>query len=140
VATCVFAVNAQATNYRCEIDGRVSYSDKPCAAGTQSTVASEVPVDPADRAAAAERLRRDQANLSQIDRDRERERQQDLRALALARKRDSDIARNAQSCTKLAHRARNAHDAFDLAGPADQAKARLKMQRADQDFAALCKH
>jgi hypothetical protein len=44
-----------------------------------------------------------------------------------------------QACAKLARRARTAHDDFDLAGPRDQAKARVRMRRTDEDYAALCK-
>ncbi len=133
------AQSAAATTYRCEVDGRVTYGDRPCAVGTQATVTTADPVEPADRAAAAARLRQDQAAVAKAERDRERERQQDLRAATLARQRDSDIAKHSRACAKLFRRARDAHDAFDLAGPRDQPKARLKAQRADQDFAALCK-
>jgi hypothetical protein len=136
---CAVGFSAQAETYRCEIDGRVTYSDKPCAAGKQSTIAADDPVDPTDRAAAAARLRTDKAAIAQLDRAREREREQDLRAAALAKKRDSDVGKHMQACAKLARRARTAHDDFDLAGPRDQAKAHIRMQRADEDYAALCK-
>jgi hypothetical protein len=140
VGFLVFTLGATAATYRCEADGRVTYSDKPCVGGKQGTVETDDPVDPADRAAAAERRRQEQAQLTQFDRNRTREEQQDLRALALAKKRDADIAKHTTACSKLARRARNAHDDFDIAGPSDQPKARLKMEHADQDFAALCKH
>jgi hypothetical protein len=136
---CAVGFSAQAETYRCEADGRVAYSDKPCAAGRQSTISAEDPVDPADRAAAAARLRNDKATIAQLDRAREREREQDLRAAALAKKRDSDLGKHMQACAKLARRARTAHDDFDLAGPRDQAKARVRMRRTDEDYAALCK-
>ncbi len=130
---------ALATSYRCDVDGRVTYSDKPCTAGSQSTVATDDPVDAADRAAALERRRQDQATLAQYARDRQKERQQDLQAAALAKKRRSDIVKDAQGCRTLARRARNAHDAYDIAGPRDQPKARMKMEHADEDYAALCR-
>jgi hypothetical protein len=140
VSLLVVASGAAAATYRCESDGRVTYSDKPCVGGKQGTVETDDPVDPADRAAAAERRRQEQAQLTQFDRNRTREEQQDLRALALAKKRDADVAKHTTACSKLARRARNAHDDFDIAGPSDQPKARLKMQHADADFEALCKH
>jgi len=139
-ALLVCTLGATAATFRCEADGRVIYSDKPCVGGKQETVETTDPVDPADRVSAAERRRRDQAQLTQFDRDHARERQQDLRALALARKHDTEVAKRTTACSKLARRARNAHDDFDIAGPNQQPKARLKMQHADEDFSALCKH
>ncbi len=133
------SASAAAANYRCDVDGRVLYSDRPCASGAQSTVRSDDPVDPADRAAALDRARQDRTALAQAERDRQREVQQDLKAAALARKRHSDVTKDAQACRTLARRARDAHDAYDIAGPRDQPKARLKMQHADADYAALCK-
>ena len=133
------SIAAQAATYRCEVDGRTLYSDLPCPTGKQSTVATESPVTAADRAAAIERARSDRATLAAIEHDRRRERQEDLRVSALDRKQGRDAAKRTQACVQLSRRARNAHDAFDLAGPRDQPKTRLKMLRADEDYAALCK-
>lgn len=139
VALSSFAVAATAATYRCEVAGRVTYGDRPCADGRQSVVESADDVDPAERAAAARRLRDDKAALAENDRLRDRERRQDLLAAAAARRRDGDGAKHAQACAKLARRVRNAHDDFEIAGPRDQPKMRLKMQHAEQDFAALCR-
>jgi hypothetical protein len=142
IIACILAtvsLSAHATTYRCEIDGRTLYSDVPCSVGRQAMVSTDDRVSEADRAAAAARLRSDKATLSQVERDRARERMEELHIAELDRRRALDAAKRGQTCANLARRARNAHDTFDLAGPRDQAKARLKMQRADEDYAARCR-
>ncbi len=140
VAAMLLAASAaRADSYRCDVGGRVTYSDRPCAAGSQTTVETDDPVSATDRGAAAARAREDAATLARYERDRQRERQQDLRAAALARKRRSDVVKDAQGCRTLARKVRNAQDAYDVAGPRDQPKARLKLQRAEEDYAALCR-
>lgn len=127
---------ARATTYRCEGDGHVTYSDLPCEGGKSTIVSQEMPGPSAeDRADALTRAREDQAKLNAI----ERERRQDERAAAAAARHGTTDGKHVRACDKLARAARKAHDDFDLAGPRDQPKLRLRMQRADEDFAAMCK-
>ncbi|WP_051379000.1 DUF4124 domain-containing protein [Derxia gummosa] len=45
--------------YRCDVDGRTTYTDKPCAAGSRQTAVAPAPdIDPADQAAAQARSER----------------------------------------------------------------------------------
>ena len=128
--------SARSAAYRCEADGKIIYSDQPCSAGRQSEVAVDAPGPSAeDRAAAAARLRNDKAAAVAMERDREkRERVEHVSARA-----GSDRSKQFNACTKLAVRARRAHEDYNLAGPREQAKKRVRMLRADEDYAALCK-
>ena len=133
---CIACGIAGATSYRCEEAGRVTYSDLPCASGRQTPLVGGSSQPTAeDRAAAADRQRSDAAALAQLT----RERREDERAAALAARRGDDRHDSMRSCAKLATAARRAHDDFDVAGPRQQPKARLRVQRADEDYAALCK-
>lgn len=134
------AGNAEATTYRCEADGHVTYSNQPCEAGT-STVIGKGPVGPGadDRKDALDRARNDQAKLDAIERERRQDERAAAAAAAAAARRGIDPSRHKRACDKLAKAARKAHDDFELAGPRDQPKTRLRMQRADEDYAALCK-
>ena len=127
---------ADATSYRCEDAGHVTYSDLPCGSGKQTEVVDRATAPSAeDRAAAAARQRADAAKLGELT----RERKQDERAAALAARRGNDRGNSMRSCARLAKDARRAHDDYDVANPAQRPKARIRMQRADEDFAALCR-
>lgn len=139
IASCAIAGTATAASaaaYRCEVDGKTLYSDKPCGAGKQSDVAidTEGP-SAADRAAAAARLRSDKAEADAMQRNREkRERIEPVSTRAV-----SERSKQVNACGKLAVRAKRAHEDYDIAGPREQIKKRVRMLRADEDYAALCK-
>ena len=130
------ASGAWSAAYRCEIGGKTTYSDKPCNVGRQSEVAidSEGP-SAADRAAAAARLRSDKAAADAMQRDRESRERVDR----LPIRGGLDRGREVNACAKLAVRAKRAHEDYNVATPRDQAKKRVRMLRADEDYAALCK-
>ena len=133
---CATTGLADAASYRCDDAGHVTYSNLPCPSGKQVTIdSSEGAPSPEDRAAALARQRTDAATLTQID----RERREDERTAALATRRGNDRGNAMRSCAKLAKAAQRAHDDYDIAGPRQQAKARIRMQRADEDYAALCR-
>lgn len=140
LAAATTPATAATTVHRCDVDGRVLYADVPCAAGRTTALwlpDSDVPA--ADREAAARRAAADRRALAEIDRAQANERADDRRAAAAAARRHSDRDRQVRGCAKLSMAARRAHDDYDVAGPAAQPKARLRMQRADDDYAALCK-
>ncbi|MGI9024864.1 MAG: DUF4124 domain-containing protein [Burkholderiaceae bacterium] len=138
VASCVVGSSWSAA-YRCEADGRTIYSDKPCSAGQQSEVAIDASGPSAeDRATAAARLRSDKATAKALQRDREK-RERGERTERVSTRAGSDRAKEVNACTKLAVRARRAHEDYNAAGPREQAKKRVRMMRAEEDYAALCK-
>ena len=135
VGSCI-AGSAWSAAYRCEVDGKTIYSDKPCGIGRQSEVAIDTQGPSAeDRAAAAARLRSDKGEANAMQRDREKREQVERVAVRAG----SDRSKQGYACAKLAVRAKRAHEDYDTAGPREQAKKRVRMRRADEDYAALCK-
>lgn len=135
VAMTTATTAAWAAAYRCEVDGKTFYGDQPCNVGRQSEVAvdSQGP-SAADRAAAAARLRNDKAAATVMQREREkRERVERVPTRA-----GSEYGKQVRACTKLAVRARRAHEDYAAAGPRDQPKKRVRMLRAEEDHAMLC--
>ena len=132
VMACAMS-SACSAAYRCEVDGRTIYSDKPCRVGRQSEVAVDIQGPSAtDRAAAAARLRNDKAEANAMQHEREKREQVAVRT-------SLDRRREVNACPKLAIRAKRAHEDYATAGPREQTKKRVRMLRADEDYAALCK-
>ncbi len=132
VAWCVIG-NAWSETFRCEADGKTIYKDEPCVAGRQSQILIfDKGPSAEDRAAAAARLRDDKAESSAMQHEREKREQVAFRA-------DPDRRREVNACAKLAVRAKRAHEDYGTAGLREQAKKRVRMLRADEDYAALCK-
>jgi hypothetical protein len=130
-----------ATTYRCEVDGRVTYGDAPCANGRQSTVETNDARSAKDRADAARRVATDRAQVDALDRERSRQDSADARKAAADAKRIAAARlRQTRTCARLARQVATAHDASDLAGPADQTKKQRAARRADEEFGAVCKH
>ena len=132
VAWCAIG-NAWAETYRCEANGKIIYKDEPCVAGRQSEILIfDKGPSAEDRTAAAARLRNDKAEANTMQHEREKREQVAFRA-------GPDRRREVNACAKLAVRARRAHEDYDTAGLREQAKRRVRMLRADEDYAALCK-
>lgn len=136
VVTACVASSAWSAAYRCEVDGKTIYSDRPCNIGRQSEVAidSQGP-SVEDRAAAAARLRSDKATAEAMQRDREKREHADRIAIRAGPDRSKQVA----ACAKLAVRAKRAREDYDTAGPREQSKKRVRMLRADEDYASFCK-
>lgn len=122
--------------YRCEVDGKTLYGDQPCNTGRQSEVAidSQGP-SAADRAAAAQRLRSDKAAAAVMQREREKRERVERVPGRAASERNKEV----RACAKLAVRARRAREDYDATGPGDRPKKRIRMLRAEEDYAAQCK-
>ncbi|MEW6371576.1 MAG: DUF4124 domain-containing protein [Pseudomonadota bacterium] len=138
MAACALAHSAQAaadanTIYKCTVNGRVSYGDQPCAAGTTAELAVR-PAPPPDKAA-AEKLASDRLRLAEFEKDRaalamreERERQRAAKAAGTLR----------QKCERLRLKQKwLEEDLRALRGEA-LANARLKAQRQAQALAVEC--
>ena len=131
---------AQATAYRCDDGGRVTYTNLPCPSGKQTEVVDRGGApSAADRAAAESRHRADQAQLDANARERQHERQQDEKAAALATKRNAAHGKESAACARLALRVKRAREDYDTAGPRDQPAKRVRMRRAEDDYATACR-
>jgi hypothetical protein len=133
LATCALCQAAAAqVIYKCSVDGKVAYADRPCASGP--TVELPVPAAPV-AAPAGELAQRERAALIQLEKlrltkelaeDRERSRQQ--RASAAERKR----------CNRLRLQGKWAsEDAARSSGPRLEA-ARIKARRQAEALAVEC--
>jgi hypothetical protein len=133
---CALAGPAAAqTVYKCTVDGKVSYGERPCADG--KTTALDVPPAPSG-AEAAEAPERDKAHLAALQKERasvdavdardERERQRAARTAATLR----------QKCDRLRLQQKWAQEDAARAGKAAAAAARLKAKRQAEALAVQC--
>lgn len=136
VILCALAQGAQAAHgqavYKCTVEGKVSYGERPCADG--KTTALAVPPAP-DGAHAAAALERDKARLAALQKER---------AAALAREeRDSQRAARAaatlrQKCDRLRLQEKWAQEDAARASKEALAAARLKAKRQAEALAVQC--
>lgn len=134
MAACALAHGATAgTIYKCTVNGRVSYGDQPCAAGTAAELAVR-PAPPPDKAA-AEKLASDKLRLAEFEKERA--------ALAMRKERERQRAAKAagalrQKCERLRLKQKwLEEDLRALRGEA-LASARLRAQRQAQALAVEC--
>jgi hypothetical protein len=118
--------------YKCTVDGKVSYGERPCAHGKTT----ELAVPPAPSGVdAAEALERDKARLAALQKERsasavreEREQQRTARAAATQRRK----------CERLRLQHTWAEEDAARAGKATSAAAQLKAKRQAQALAVQC--
>jgi len=130
---CALAQAAGAqTVYKCTVDGRVSYGERPCAAGTTSEL--RAPPAPVGTNAAKE-LERDKARLAALQKERavegareEKERVRAARAAEATR----------QKCERLRLQVKWAEEDAARAGKEASASARLKARRQAESLAVQC--
>ena len=137
MAACALAQGVAAgganTIYKCTVNGKVSYGDQPCNAGTGAELAVRA-APPPDKAA-AEKLASDKLRLAELQKDRaatemreERERQRAARGAGALR----------QKCERLRLKQKwMEEDLRALRGEA-LASARLKAQRQAEVLAVEC--
>ena len=136
LACAVLATNAAAqTVYKCTVDGKVSYGERPCAAGKTTVLAAPAAGDAEGAAAAAER---DKAALAAIEEERavrlpklEREMREHIRAA-----RATDTRR--QKCERLRLKQQWAEQDAARADGAAREAARLKAKRQGEALAVEC--
>lgn len=134
IAACVVAQGvAAATIHKCTVNGKVSYGDQPCAAGTGAELA--IQAAPRPDKLAAEKLASDKLRLAQLEKERataavadERERQRSAKAAGALR----------QKCERLRLKQKwLEEDLRKLRGDA-LANARIKAQRQAEALAVEC--
>ncbi|HEX5341335.1 MAG TPA: DUF4124 domain-containing protein [Duganella sp.] len=120
--------------YKCTADGKVSYSDVPCAASATATTLEAPAAPSADPAAGAE-LRRQQKQADTLQKARLKREEREDRESARAAK---DAAVQRKKCDQLKLKKRWAdEDARRATGPATEA-ARLRAHRAGEAMALEC--
>ncbi len=121
--------------YKCTVDGKITYSDAPCAAG--ASVVLETPAAPAADPAVNAALRRQQKQADTLQKARLKREQQDDREAA----RDAKAAATQRKkCDQLRLKKRWAdEDARRASGQATEA-ARLRAHRAGEAMSLECPH
>jgi hypothetical protein len=129
---CSATTGAQ-TVHKCTVDGKVSYSQQPCAGGTASVIA--VPDAPAADPATQADLQRMRRESAALEKERHKREQADEREAGRAGR--AAAARH-QKCEKLKLDKKWADDDLRRAQPQSEERARLKAQRAADKVKLSC--
>jgi hypothetical protein len=129
--------------YKCTVDGKIEYGDRPCAGG--EGVLLKVPAPGATPAEAAAAVQRERETLLALDKLRLAHEQQAQRERELALREERHQARGRKAadaqrlkCDKLRlHQKWSDEDRAHLAGPAAEA-ARVKARRQAEAMAVEC--
>ena len=117
--------------YKCSIDGKVAYGDRPCGSGSSAEL--RVPQAPAPDPVAALTLKREQAKLASLQKQRYAREAREERARARF---DRAAAAHSHQCAKLRMRTRWADE--DLSREAGNRKEALRTKaRRQHDVLAL---
>jgi hypothetical protein len=107
MGVCLLACLPAWAIYKCEVDGKIAYSEAPCQGGKETRIAAPEP-EPADVRSAhkqAVRQKQEADRLTQARHDRE------ARDAKLQKRSAGDAAAHEKKCRKLAlHKARTAND------------------------------
>ena len=122
--------------HKCEINGKITYSDTPCPAGKASELAIKQTVTPEDTARARARLAQDQQQLATLE---EAQRQQAAIEQKQGRERAKLAAADKRRCDALAQQLAWLTDDAARAGPAGLDKARRAQRRADEKYTTQCR-
>lgn len=137
-ALTVAMTATRAQTVRCESrDGKVTYANVACPDGTQAirTLPAAGDPAPADVKAARDRLKQDQARVTQIDRSRRAEEEQAARAHAAREKQQSEHER---ACRKLAVQVTNTREELGRVAMNRRDALERRLQRLSEQHAADC--
>jgi hypothetical protein len=128
---------------RCESkDGRITYSNTTCPAGTVATrpVNTEPPVSVDDRKAAQDRARRDAASVRQIDKERAQQEARERRQADDRAKSEAKAKVGCETVRRDVDKARAARAEMNArAYPAEKLqKADLEISRREAELARAC--
>ena len=139
-AAALANLNAQAQSvYKCTLDGKITYSDTPCAsdAATSSTLA--VPVAPAATSTPASDLARLKKESAAIEKERRKAAQREAREAERAAERETKRAAvQRKRCAKLALTKQWAEEDARRATSANIDKATLRAKRAGETMQLEC--
>jgi hypothetical protein len=143
VAVCALGQPAFAQVYKCQVDGKVEYGDRPCAVG--ETVALNVPHVSANTAGASEPARREREALLQLEKMRlaremreERERDIALREQRAHAREQRTLEAQRRKCARMRlHQKWADEDRRRLTGKSAET-ARVKARRDAEMMAVEC--
>lgn len=135
IASCTLLATPALAVYKCEINGKLSYSDKPCAKGKESQLESTRAPSPKEQHAANQAYLRDKRTLNKLEKEKQRqaviEEKAQLRAAKQAEKQK-------KYCNKLALQLRWAQEDVARASGKKTAVAREKALRAEEKYTQAC--
>ncbi|WP_151634210.1 DUF4124 domain-containing protein [Noviherbaspirillum aerium] len=121
--------------YRCDVDGKTSYSDQPCASGRKLDIA-DAPPDAASNARRIEKgLAASKKELRQLEAQRRKHEAEASRKRQRAERKQAAMDRR---CDSLERRQRWARDDAAAATGKASDKARKKAQRATEVYEGEC--
>lgn len=122
--------------YKCESNGKVTYSDTPCLGGKQSELAGNAAVSEQEAAHARQEAKREKAELKQLEKDRHKQEAVEEKQAKFAAR---DAARKNNKCALLAQRVKwSEEDASHAAGKFAE-KAKRKARRTAESYELQCK-
>ncbi|HEY0843968.1 MAG TPA: DUF4124 domain-containing protein [Noviherbaspirillum sp.] len=128
-----FGISAPALAiYKCESEGRTTYSDIPCPGGKSL----EVPITAAsDSDAAGRAAAREKKALASLEKERHRREAVEARELKTANR---AAAARRKKCDNLARRQKRADDAVRTSVGKANERAKLNARRVAEDYEAAC--
>ena len=142
-AAALASLTAQAQSvYKCTLDGKVSYSDTPCASNAATSSTLPVPVSPAANPSAASDLQRLKKESAAIEKERQKAAQREVREARDAERaaeretKRADVQR--KRCAKLALTKQWAEEDARRATAANVDKARLRAKRVGETMQLEC--
>ena len=121
--------------YKCNANGKITYTDLPCTSGTSIDLGSDGRASPADAAAAHQRAEQEKRELTRLEKTRHQQE-------ALAEKEQRVAAHAAmakkQRCTGLERRAKWSAEDVATATSKHSEKVKRKARRASDVYQAEC--
>ena len=139
-AAALASLNTQAQSvYKCTLDGKVSYSDTPCASNTATSSTLPVPVAPAANPSAASDLQRLKKESAAVEKERQKAAQREAREAERAAERETKRAAvQRKRCAKLALTKQWAEEDARRATAANVDKAGLRAKRVGETMQLEC--
>lgn len=135
IGLCLSAQLAAQTMHKCVADGKVTYTEVPCADGQGTTLAT--PPAPASDPQSKAELKRQQREAAQLQKERKR---REAKEEAGMRRHDRQAAARRKRCDRLLLDQKWAdEDVRSAVGP-NADKARQRAQRAGEKLALECPH
>ena len=124
---------------KCELNGKISYSEAPCPAGKATVLASPPAPDESDVAQAKARAAKDARALQKIEVEKTKQEKAELAANKAAARNAAKQAQQQKKCEQLAQKKRWADEDAAKAEQKNQSKARNKASRIAEQMALECK-
>jgi hypothetical protein len=122
--------------YKCESDGKTTYSDIPCPSGKQIEISGKSTIDEQNAERAKQQVKQERAELARLEKERHKREAAEEKQTRIAAR---NAATKANRCATLAQRVKwSEEDAAHTAGKSAE-KAKRKARRAAESYELQCK-